>query len=197
MAEFEYRLVDSNDYMNIANIWKESLPKDIFSVLGKEFIANTYLPVWSGLSNSFGIIAEKEGKAAGFVIFSSSEDILKKIILRSAIGFLIATLTSFLRNPLNGLLYLDILIYLLKSHKTRTRPWIELLYIGVSPENQGKAIGRNLLQLSSTEIKNMQFPARVYVKTLQDTPHTNHFYTKLGFQLFESIAGRNVYIKES
>jgi ribosomal protein S18 acetylase RimI-like enzyme len=198
MAKFNLRLIQSADFGAISEIWHETLPDDIFSLLGKSFIAEKYLPLWQGHRGAFGVLAESEGgnAAVGFVLFAESSHLLRQMVQRHFLLLISGITRSLILRPLvTAKVILSVIRFMLCKSKTKTLPeYYELNYIGVLPSYRNLRVGSDLVNFAFCEMDGRKEFQNVYVKTLLATPATHAFYSRLGFEKYEQISGRVIFI---
>ena len=135
--------------------------------------------------NSGILVAELDGKIAGFIAYSNEySNFYKNLLKRYLVPFAFCSLLAVLRHPSFGKRLLGALK---KSDDVKKdRPYVELASICVNPKLGNKGIGSKLIQ----HLKNItDFTVYSYINLETDACRNdavNQFYVKNGFQLIRS-----------
>jgi len=189
--------MQSGDIKTVAAIHNATLPEDFCSKLGVEFMEKQFYPhILENEANTAIVAEDASGAVVGYVTFAPAKGFYSSLVKAELISFLAYLFRAMFRSP--ALIpYAIEVIYLLFSKKTyqATDDEIELLYIAVSSDQQGKQIGAQLLERSFIELARLEDYETCVVKTLESTTETNRFYTQNGFSQVHSAFGRVWYSK--
>lgn len=180
--------IERSDFPKIANIWTESIAEDIFSIFGKNYIENIYLPFAFSRLNTFGDIVSINNRTVGFVIFGPSNNFFLSLVRKNLISTIYASITACLKKPKNFLILIGILYFAIFGLPKYEKNSLELLYIAVLPQFQKNNLGTRLINNSENIINNLS--PILYVKTLSSNKDFIQFYKKNGFTIKESKLGR-------
>lgn len=161
--------------------------------MGKGFLHQMYL-CYVLHKNSDIIIATEDGRAIGFLAYSTDMSGLYKYMIKNRlIPFGWYSAGAFLRKP--KVFMRLIRAFLKPGEAERNEKYIELSSIGVSPEIKSKGIGSQLIGFLK---ENVNFEEYEYIKLetdALDNELANHFYIKNGFELkgeYETREGRKM-----
>ena len=188
-----------HSYTNqIENIWKESLPHNLKSMIGNEII-HEYLTVFLNSKNTLGVGLSLNNQLKGFVFYGNDKSIIKNVIKKKfyiIIKSFLKTLLKFdLKKILNYINCTFFLILALKEEKKLLASDTELLIICISKSEQGKKYGSILLEKSLNDFfEYFNSYNNIFVKTLKKDQQNIFFYQKNNFKIFFEIFGR-VYLK--
>ena len=129
--EFSVDNLESSHLNEITNIWIESLPYNIKSIIGKKIIQK-YLEKFFKTEGNVGIGLFKSSKLIGFVFFGNDNKIISQIFKENLIYILFSFFLYFIKFKfIRVFYYLDVLIYLIlsKFNKKNYRNTTELLII--------------------------------------------------------------------
>lgn len=182
----------------VQNIWIESLPDNLKSIVGK-YIMDKYISLFFEDKQSLGIGLTNEKKLVGFVMYGNDKVIIKKLIKINIFKIIKSFLTSIVKLEIKKTLnYINCFFFIFFCRKIESKlrfSHIELLIICISPLNQGKKYGSFLIQES---IKNHQNYFKnyngIFVKTLKRDTQNISFYEKNNFNIIDEVFGR-VYLK--
>tara|TARA_B100000029_G_scaffold215849_1_gene213656 strand:+ start:804 stop:1418 length:615 start_codon:yes stop_codon:yes gene_type:complete len=182
------------DHVNeISDIWIESIPYNIKSVIGKKIIIK-YVEEFIKNEECQGVGLFKENELIGFVFFGEDSKIIKKIFKKNFIYILSSFFLYLIKfNFIKVSNYLDVLLYLIltKLNKNKIKNFTELLIIAIKKNNQNKGYGSHLLKESFIKNKNYFNKFKnLMVITLKSTPENVKFYEKNNFRIFDKIYGR-------
>ena len=141
------------------------------------------------------LVAEEDGKALGFLAFSSNFSGLYKFMIKTRlIQFGWYSIGAFFRRPSA---FMHIISAFLKPGETkREEKYVELSSIGVDPNVKSKGIGSKLIDALKD---NVDFNKFAYINLETDAVDNEgaiHFYEKNGFvreRMFETDEGRKMY----
>tara|TARA_B110000014_G_scaffold258464_1_gene244629 strand:- start:561 stop:1181 length:621 start_codon:yes stop_codon:yes gene_type:complete len=195
--EFFVDNIESSHLNEITNIWIESLPYNIKSIIGKKIIQK-YLEKFFKTEGNVGIGLFKSNKLIGFVFFGNDNKIISQIFKENLIYILFSFFLYFIKFKfIRVFYYLDVLIYLIlsKFNKKNYKNTTELLIISIKKNYQNKGLGSYLLKASFEKNKDYfkKFD-HLNVMTLKSTPENINFYEKNNFKIFYKIYGR-VYLR--
>ena len=188
-------LLDNID--EISNIWIESIPYNIKSVIGKKIILN-YLEKFLNSSENLGIGLFESNKLIGFIFFGKDTEIITQIFKENFVYISYSFFLNFIKLKFKKILnYFDVLIYLILSNfkKRKYKNFTELLIVAIKKNHQNKGLGSYLLKASFEKNKDYfkKFD-HLNVMTLKSTPENINFYEKNNFKIFYKIYGR-VYLR--
>lgn len=141
------------------------------------------------------LVAEEDGKALGFLAFSSNFSGLYKFMIKTRlIQFGWYSIGAFFRRPST---FMHIISAFLKPGEAkRKEKYVELSSIGVDPDVKSKGIGSKLIDSLKN---NVNFNKYAYINLETDAVDNDgaiHFYEKNGFvreRMFETDEGRKMY----
>ena len=141
------------------------------------------------------LVAEEDGKALGFLAFSSNFSGLYKFMIKTRlIQFGWYSIGAFFRRP-SAFMHI-ISAFLKPGEATREEKYVELSSIGVDPNVKSKGIGSKLIDALKD---NVDFDKYAYINLETDAVDNEgaiHFYEKNGFvreRMFETDEGRKMY----
>lgn len=141
------------------------------------------------------LVAEEDGKAIGFLAYSSNFSGLYKFILKTRlIQFGWYSIGAFFRRP-SAFMHI-ISAFLKPGEAKRKEKYVELSSIGVDPNIKSKGIGSLLIDSLKRKVDFTKF-AYINLETdAVDNEGAIHFYEKNGFvreRMFETDEGRKMY----
>ena len=196
-ANLKLGILKKNDIHSIQEIWHESLPDNLKSIIGQKLIGS-YLIKFFEKNMNLAVGLYESNKVIGFVLFGNNENILndlfkeKFLILRSFFSNLIKLKFKYIYK------YIDVLIYIFLSNsreKVLKKNSSELIIIKIKIDKKNKGYGTYLIKNSFNKF-NQYFSKfdSVFVKTLRATPENISFYKKNNFEFLYEIFGR-VYLR--
>lgn len=141
------------------------------------------------------LVAEEDGKAIGFLAYSSNFSGLYKFMIKTRlIRFGWYSIGAFFRRPTA---FMHIISAFLKPGEAkREEKYVELSSIGVDPNIKSKGIGSILIDSLKRKVDFTKF-AYINLETdAVDNEGAIHFYEKNGFvreRMFETDEGRKMY----
>lgn len=141
------------------------------------------------------LVAEEDGKAIGFLAYSSNFSGLYKFMIKTRlIRFGWYSIGAFFRRPST---FMHIISAFLKPGEAkREEKYVELSSIGVDPNIKSKGIGSLLIDSLKRKVDFTKF-AYINLETdAVDNEVAIHFYEKNGFvreRMFETDEGRKMY----
>lgn len=141
------------------------------------------------------LVAEEDGKAIGFLAYSSNFSGLYKFMIKTRlIRFGWYSIGAFFRRP-SAFMHI-ISAFLKPGEAKREEKYVELSSIGVDPNNKSKGIGSLLIDSLKRKVDFTKF-AYINLETdAVDNEVAIHFYEKNGFvrkRMFETDEGRKMY----
>ena len=141
------------------------------------------------------LVAEEDGKAIGFLAYSSNFSGLYKFMIKTRlIQFGWYSIGAFFRRP-SAFLHI-ISAFLKPGEAKREEKYVELSSIGVDPNIKSKGIGSLLIDSLKHKVDFTKF-AYINLETdAIDNEGAIHFYEKNGFvreRMFETDEGRKMY----
>lgn len=141
------------------------------------------------------LVAEEDGKAIGFLAYSSNFSGLYKFMIKTRlIQFGWYSIGAFFRRP-SAFLHI-ISAFLKPGEAKREEKYVELSSIGVDPNIKSKGIGSLLIDSLKRKVDFTKF-AYINLETdAVDNEGAIHFYEKNGFvreRMFETDEGRKMY----
>lgn len=141
------------------------------------------------------LVAEEDGKAIGFLAYSSNFSGLYKFMIKTRlIRFGWYSIGAFFRRP-SAFMHI-ISAFLKPGEAKREEKYVELSSIGVDPNIKSKGIGSLLIDSLKRKVDFTKF---VYINLETDAVDNEvaiHFYEKNGFvreRMFETDEGRKMY----
>lgn len=187
---FRIERMNSKHVSEICEIHITELGEDFSSLLGRNFLKKVFYPYFQRQPNSVGFVALEQGLVVGFVIAQRAKGYYISFIKNNFFGLVCYGFLAFTRSPQVVFCVWDIcrLIVSAKAFQPDCED-AELLYIAVSKDNQGHAVGSLLVSRLVDSLK-LQSLNRCIVKTLVSTPATVSFYEKNSFEQFKTAFGR-------
>lgn len=141
------------------------------------------------------LVAEEDGKAIGFLAYSSNFSGLYKFMIKTRlIQFGWYSIGAFFRRP-SAFMHI-ISAFLKPGEAKRKEKYVELSSIGVDPNIKSKGIGSLLIDSLKRKVNFTKF-AYINLETdAVDNEGAIHFYEKNGFvreRMFETDEGRKMY----
>ena len=162
--------------------------------MGRGFLKQMYQS-YCDYDESGLLVAEEDGKALGFLAFSSNFSGLYKFMIKTRlIQFGWYSIGAFFRRP-SAFMHI-ISAFLKPGEAKREEKYVELSSIGVDPNVKSKGIGSKLIDALK---KNVDFDKYAYINLETDAVDNEgaiHFYEKNGFvreRMFETDEGRKMY----
>lgn len=162
--------------------------------MGRGFLKQMYQS-YCDYDESGLLVAEEDGKALGFLAFSSNFSGLYKFMIKTRlIQFGWYSIGAFFRRP-SAFMHI-ISAFLKPGEAKREEKYVELSSIGVDPNVKSKGIGSKLIDALKD---NVDFNKFAYINLETDTVDNEgaiHFYEKNGFvreRMFETDEGRKMY----
>lgn len=185
----EKKLID-----DIVTIHLNTFTGFFLTFMGRGFLNQMYQS-FCNHNESELLVAEDNGKAIGFLAYSSNFSGLYKFMIKTRlIQFGWYSAGAFFRRPSA---FMHILRAFLKpSEAKREEKYVELSSIGVDPNIKSKGVGSKLI----SELKRkVDFDKFAYITLETDAVNNEgaiHFYEKNGFireRMFETEEGRRMY----
>lgn len=170
----EKKLIDE-----IVTIHLNTFTGFFLTFMGRGFLRQMYQS-YCDHDESGLLVAEEDGKALGFLAFSSNFSGLYKFMIKTRlIQFGWYSVGAFFRKPSA---FLHIIKAFLKPSETRRKErYVELASIGVNPRSKSKGVGSKLIE----ELKNrVDFKKYAYITLETDATNNEaaiRFYEKNGF----------------
>lgn len=162
--------------------------------MGRGFLKQMYQS-YCDYDESGLLVAEEDGKALGFLAFSSNFSGLYKFMIKTRlIQFGWYSIGAFFRRP-SAFMHI-ISAFLKPGEVKREEKYVELSSIGVDPNVKSKGIGSKLIDALKD---NVDFDKYAYINLETDAVDNEgaiHFYEKNGFvreRMFETDEGRKMY----
>lgn len=162
--------------------------------MGRGFLIQMYQS-YCDYDESGLLVAEEDGKALGFLAFSSNFSGLYKFMIKTRlIQFGWYSIGAFFRRP-SAFMHI-ISAFLKPGEAKREEKYVELSSIGVDPNVKSKGIGSKLIDALKD---NVDFNKFAYINLETDAVDNEgaiHFYEKNGFvreRMFETDEGRKMY----
>lgn len=162
--------------------------------MGREFLNQMYTS-YCDYEEAGLLVAEEDGKAIGFLAYSSNFSGLYKFMIKTRlIQFGWYSIGAFFRRP-SAFMHI-ISAFLKPGEAKREEKYVELSSIGVDPNNKSKGIGSLLIDSLKRKVDFTKF-AYINLETdAVDNEGAIHFYEKNGFvreRMFETDEGRKMY----
>lgn len=162
--------------------------------MGRGFLKQMYQS-YCDYDESGLLVAEEDGKALGFLAFSSNFSGLYKFMIKTRlIQFGWYSIGAFFKRP-SAFMHI-ISAFLKPGEAKREEKYVELSSIGVDPNVKSKGIGSKLIDALKD---NVDFNKFAYINLETDAVDNEgaiHFYEKNGFvreRMFETDEGRKMY----
>lgn len=162
--------------------------------MGRGFLKQMY-QAYCDYDESALLVAEEDGKALGFLAFSSNFSGLYKFMIKTRlIQFGWYSIGAFFRRP-SAFMHI-ISAFLKPGEAKREEKYVELSSIGVDPNVKSKGIGSKLIDALKD---NVDFDKYAYINLETDAVDNEgaiNFYEKNGFvreRMFETDEGRKMY----
>lgn len=162
--------------------------------MGRGFLKQMYQS-YCDYDESGLLVAEEDGKALGFLAFSSNFSGLYKFMIKTRlIQFGWYSIGAFFKRP-SAFMHI-ISAFLKPGEAKREEKYVELSSIGVDPNVKSKGIGSKLIDALKD---NVDFNKFAYINLETDAVDNEgaiHFYEKNGFvreRIFETDEGRKMY----
>lgn len=186
---------DEKELINeIVTIHLNTFTGFFLTFMGRGFLRQMYQS-YCDHDESGLLVAEEDGKALGFLAFSSNFSGLYKFMIRTRlIQFGWYSVGAFFRRP-SAFMHI-ISAFLKPGEAKREEKYVELSSIGVDPNVKSKGIGSKLIDALK---KNVDFDKYAYINLETDAVDNEgaiHFYEKNGFvreRMFETDEGRKMY----
>ncbi|BBB49479.1 GNAT family N-acetyltransferase [Pelolinea submarina] len=169
----------------VAQIHMDALPNDFLPGLGFNFLNTVFYPGVLKSNHAKTFIAVADNQPLGFVIVAQNSARLFSEIVRDnlwefvKIG-LLTSLSSFAQFRKN----VQILFSSLK--KDAASQYGEIYEIAVRPDNQGRGMGKMLVQASQDYLKHEGLPG-ISIKTRRDNTAWIQFFLHQGWQLSHEV----------
>ena len=178
----------------IVSIHLNTLTGFFLTFMGRGFLRQMYQS-YCDHDESGLLVAEEDGKALGFLAFSSNFSGLYKFMIKTRlIQFGWYSIGAFFKRPSA---FMHIISAFLKPWEAkREEKYVELSSIGVDPNVKSKGIGSKLIDALKD---NVDFNKFAYINLETDAVDNEgaiHFYEKNGFvreRMFETDEGRKMY----
>ncbi|MDK2979830.1 MAG: hypothetical protein PWQ55_177 [Chloroflexota bacterium] len=177
----------------VAQIHMEALPNDFLPGLGFDFLNEVFYPAVMRSTHAAVFVTVADEQPMGFVIVAQDSAQLFSQIVRDNLWQFIRI---GLRTSLSSFSQLKKNVQILFSslRKDEANPYGEIYEIAVRPDQQGRGIGRLLVQASIDYLKQNRLPG-ISIKTRKDNTAWVQFFLRQGWQLrreFDLIGNRYV-----
>tara|TARA_Y100000992_G_C21072299_1_gene399298 strand:- start:44 stop:697 length:654 start_codon:yes stop_codon:yes gene_type:complete len=191
--KFSLKILSVTHLNEIADIWIDSLPDNLKSMIGKKLVYKYIKEFFRSQKNlGYGIFNSKE--LIGFVFFASDKNITSRIILKNIFSIILSFFSLVIKLKFNKILnYFNVLIFLIfsKIKGRKINNSTELLIISLKRKYQNRGLGTFLLKYSIINNQNyFKKFEKILVMTLKKTPENIEFYKKSHFKINHSIYGR-------
>ena len=185
----EKKLID-----DIVTIHLNTFTGFFLTFMGRGFLNQMYQS-FCNHNESELLVAEDNGKAIGFLAYSSNFSGLYKFMIKTRlIQFGWYSAGAFFRRPSA---FMHILRAFLKpSEAKREEKYVELSSIGVDPNIKSKGVGSKLISELKRKVDFDKFAYITLETDAVDNEGAIHFYEKNGFireRMFETEEGRRMY----
>ena len=191
--KFSLKILSVAHLNEIADIWIDSLPDNLKSIIGKKLVCKYIKEFFRSQKNlGYGIFSSK--KLIGFVFFAKDKNITGRIILKNIFSIFLSFFLFMIKFKFSKIFnYFDVLIFLifLKIKGRKINNSTELLIISLKKKYQNRGLGTFLLKNSIINNQNyFKKFEKILVMTLKKTPYNIEFYKKSNFKISYSIYGR-------
>ena len=177
------------DCVEVSRIHKEALEGDYLPTLG----LNVLKTIYKGLlkdKESFGYVAEENGKVIGFVTGSeNTKNLFKKVIKQEFTPLSYYTLLALIKKPC---LIKNLIQTFQYNEKVKTDANAELISIAIKEEHRGKDLGKSLTKILINDFKKRNIN-KIKVTVNKSNIGANKFYQRIGFKHIETF---KIYGKE-
>ena len=185
----EKKLID-----DIVTIHLNTFTGFFLTFMGRGFLNQMYQS-YCNYEEAGLLVAEEDGKAIGFLAYSSNFSGLYKFMIKTRlIQFGWYSIGAFFRRP-SAFMHI-ISAFLKPGEAKRKEKYVELSSIGVDPNIKSKGIGSLLIDSLKRKVDFTKF-AYINLETdAVDNEGAIHFYEKNGFvreRMFETDEGRKMY----
>lgn len=181
--QFNFNIQEAqlNDCFQLSNLHLYCLPFDPGSVLGFTFLSKTLYPHMIEHTICTLVAKNLHGDLIGFI------GVGKPLSWVQIVHF--NTIIKFLVSP--NLWFALIASYLLNFLRISKSKDLEILWLFIHPDFQGKGLGA---QLGHEAIKNVEALgySKIWVRTLESTPRNIRFYEALGFTQIATCLNRQL-----
>ena len=172
---------DTDYILKISKLHMFAFPDFFLTQLGLPFLKTLYRGYLED-DNSGIIVAEINGKLAGFIAYSNEySEFYKGLLKRRLIQFAFCSLLAVIRHPF----FLKRLLgaFRKSDDAKKEEPYVELASICVNPKTEGRGIGSKLID-KLKELTDFTMYEYINLETdACDNDVVNKFYMKNGFQL--------------
>ena len=191
--KFSSKMLSIAHLDQIADIWTESLPDNLKSIIGKKLVYKYIIEFFRSQKNlGYGIFNSNE--LIGFVFFANDKNIVSRIFLKNFFFIFLSFFSLIIKLRFGKIFnYLDVIIFLIfsKIKGKKINKSTELLIISIKKKYQKKGLGTFLIKNSIINNKNyFKKFEKILVMTLKKTPENIDFYKKNSFKINYSIYGR-------
>ena len=191
--KFSFKILSVAHSDEIADIWIDSLPDNLKSIIGKKLVCKYIKEFFRSQKNlGYGIFNSKE--LVGFVFFAKDKNITGRIILKNIFSIFLSFFLFMIKFKFSKIFnYFDVLIFLIfsKIKGRKINNSTELLIISLKKKYQNRGLGTILLKNSIINNQNyFKKFEKILVMTLKKTPYNIEFYKKSNFKISYSIYGR-------
>jgi len=188
--EAKIAVFDDATIDEVAEIFESELPMDFCSVMGPGFLRRYFLPYFLDADPHIGYVAIDQGRVVGFVLGAKATGYYVSFTKKHPVILAKYSLAACIRDIRNLGYFLGVgrVMFGTDAFKPFSHD-LELLYISVAEDCQGRGIGLGLVRELLREAQRLGF-ARCVVKTLTATENTNRFYRKCGFEPLHRHQGR-------
>lgn len=175
------------DVEQVVDIHLSSFTGFFLSSMGVSFLKIFYeAALFDNASIAF--VVEQEQRIFGFVAGTTQpEGFYKRILGRNWYRFLLACVVPILKQPLTALRLMQRLL-MVRENQHQVNQAL-LLSIAVSPTNQGRGLGGQLLKAFIQESRKHGLSSVKLTTDAQGNEPVNRFYQKNGFELFRTYVG--------
>lgn len=190
----EVKSDEKNLINDIVTIHLNTFKGFFLTFMGRGFLNQMYRS-YCDYNESGLLVAEDNGKALGFLAYSTNFSGLYKFMIKTRIiKFGWYSAGAFLRRP-SAFMHI-IRAFLKPSEVKRKEKYVELSSIGVDPTIKSKGIGTLLIDELKKKVDFKKFAYITLETDAVDNERTIHFYEKNGFvrdRIFETEEGRKMY----
>lgn len=195
-----FTLLDKKNTDDIYEVWANSLPNNLKTLIGKEIIKN-YLDKYFEVDNNLSVGVFESKKLIGFILFGNDKEIINKVIKKNWKKIILIFLKNILKLEIKKITrFIDTLVFVILNKKVEEKiknnnKNTELIIVGVKTEYQNKGVGTLLLNKVFKEYKNYFSKFEyIFVKTLPTVQNLT-YYKKSNFLKEAKIVGR-IYLKK-
>lgn len=170
----------------LAALHRAAFPEFFMSSLGVPFLTQFYLGYRDDPDAIVAVERDERGEISGIAVGTSRpEGFFKRLLMQRFFGFALAGLRAVLRKPHDAPRLLRGLFY--RGDQPKDSSGALLSSISVSPNSQGRGVGRKLLGAWCDEAASKGVRTAYLTTDAFENDRTNHFYKRSGWAMESSF----------